>query len=160
MCTWRVQASCRRLMSGRWGGGYFAASTHPPFLETGVIHAFSHWEGTSLALFDIWKNAVIAGAISAEIKCLQHPRWDSSGPGAFLGFRARSSFSIPCCSTANGGICGNPVPGSRLVDVCGSSFVNADLSCSLNIFALAGASEYSCPLLRKADTPWVSVSGI
>ncbi len=112
-------------------------------------------EGTSPALTDIWKNAVIAGAISAESAC-SILAGISSGPEAFLGVRARSSFSIPCCSTASGGIWGNPVPGSHLVDVCGSSFMNTDLNCSLKIFTLVGASECSCPLLHKGDTPWVS----
>ncbi len=51
----------------------------------------------------MWKNCVIGGAISAESAC-NILAGISSGPEAFLGFIARSNFSIPCYSTANGGI--------------------------------------------------------
>ncbi len=47
-------------------GWWFAVSAHPPLLKAGVIHAFFHWDLTSPASINIWKNAMLAGVISVE----------------------------------------------------------------------------------------------
>ncbi len=63
-------------------------------------------------LMNMWKNVASVGAISIERDC-NAVTGISSGPAAFWAVTAVSmvsSFSIPCKSTDNGEMCGQPVP--------------------------------------------------
>ncbi len=66
----RVHMTCSsiwQVIDVKEMGQWFAASTRPPFLKTGVIHASFHRAGTSPASIDIWKNAVIAEARYSQL---------------------------------------------------------------------------------------------